>query len=1192
MWAKLKRFFTNRWVLSILGLLIVSLLIWFAGDAIAIYDRRPLGPVWVRAGLILLIILSWAAWEGFKAWRAWRANKRMLAAISGEATKGEDNTAAMSQREVLELKQRFDQAMATLRKARFDDKSGSGGGRNYLYQLPWYMFIGAPGSGKTTALINSGLRFPLAETLGKEAVKGVGGTRNCDWWFTDEAVLLDTAGRYTTQTSNRDVDASAWKGFLGLLKKFRPQLPLNGALITLSVSDLFIQSPEERADYARSVRARVQELYATLGVRFPLYLVVTKCDLLAGFTEYFNDLGREARAQAWGMTFEYQPQATGAAAAAQFEREFDLLVDRLNQRLFTRLEEERDPQKRATVFTFPQQFAGLKSLVKGFLDEVFQSSAFAEEAMLRGVYFTSGTQEGSPFDRVLGNISRNYGLERQVMPPAASSGRSYFLTRLMREVVFAESDLGGRSAAIERRRARMLFAGYAALGVLSVLLVAGWTVSFVRNKALIGEVAQLAPALDQQVKALPPAMQGDVRVPLAALNALRDMPTGWSHQDESVPLSMGLGLYQGDKLGVASRQAYLNLLRDAFMPRIAQRLEQQLRSADSPELKYEWLKAYVMLYDADHLKASELITLVSSDWEHNFPREITEADRAALRGHLQTALEQRPLEMVLPVDKTLVEQVRRDLATASLAQRAYARLKLLGPSGGVPDFSVIQATGPSGPLVLRRRSGAPLTQNIPAMFTVTGYDKTYRTQSLPVVNELANEEAWVLGPGLANQAPNRALTAQADVQRLYLADYIKAWDTLLRDLEIIPASDLQGSIRTITLLSAPDSPLKALLGAVARETTLAGGRTASAEQAAGKAIDRATNAITNRIDRLLGDPTKAAPTAMDRPEAQVDRYFEQLHRTVKTPQGGGMAPLDAMMTVLKEYESQLRAEEDAIKRGAPPPSNAMVLAKVKGEADRMAPPLNTLVAGIVSASSGQAASGAQASVQRMVATEVGAFCKQAIEGRYPFARGQSREVPPGDFARLFGPNGTFDGFLKNRMAGQYDPSGPVWKPVKLADNVDSFPAETLAQFQRASVIRDAFFPGGSATPQVQADLVLMRLDEGLTEVQVTVDGQATRMTAGGGSAIRLNWPSPSPVPSIRMAGMVGGNLVSPPGLSFEGAWSLFRLADAGRQESGGSPERLSLSFGFGDKRATFELRSSSVRNPLRLPELAQLRCPS
>lgn len=1186
MWAKLKRFFTNRWVLSAIGLIVLFLLIWFAGDAIAIYDMRPLGPAWARLGLIIAILVIWAAWEGFKYWRAWRANKQMLAAISGS----EADSAAMSQREVAELKQRFDQAMTTLRKARFDDKSG-GGGRNYLYQLPWYMFIGAPGSGKTTALINSGLRFPLAETMGKEAVKGVGGTRNCDWWFTDEAVLLDTAGRYTTQSSNRDVDSNAWLGFLGLLKKFRPQLPLNGAVITLSVSDLFIQSAEERAEYARSVRARIQELYKTLGVRFPLYVMVTKCDLLAGFTEFYNDLGREARAQTWGMTFEYQPQATGQTAAGQFEREFDLLVDRLNQRLFTRMEEERDPQKRSIVFTFPQQFAGLKGLVKGFLDEVFLSSAFSEEAMLRGVYFTSGTQEGSPFDRVLGNISRNYGLERQVMPPAAASGRSYFLTRLLREVMFAESDLGGRSALIERRRARMLFAGYATLGVVALLLVAGWSVSFVRNKGLIAEVSQSAATLDKQVKALPTPLDGPVLAPLAALNGLRDMPTGYAKRDADVPLSMGLGLYQGEKLGTPSRQAYLNLLRDAFMPRVAVRLEQLMRDAPNDEARYEVLKTYVMLYDTAHLNVEDVVGLMAADWERNLPREVNESDRAALRGHLQTALEQKPLEMVLPFDKALVEQVRSRLAQASLADRAYARLKRLGPGPTVPDFKIIEKAGNSAPQLLSRRSGTPLTQNIPAMFTIDGYDKLYRRQALPVVTALANEEAWVLGPKFANQAADRGKTALTDVQRLYLDEYIKTWDGLLRDLQLIPPKDLQESISMMTLLTAPDSPLKVLLAAIATQTKLATGENRSAEAAGSKIIERATNAVTNKFDQLLGERATAAPTAMDRPEARVDKYFELLQRAVLAPPGTA-TQLDGSLQVLKDYEIYLRNVDEATKRGgAGMPSDGGIVARIKADADRLPAPLNALVGGLVSSSSGQAASGAQAGVQKQVGTEVGLACKQVIEGRYPFTKGaQARDVPIADFTRLFAPNGVFDSFLKTKMQNLYDASGPVWRPVKLADKVDSFPAETLAQFQNASVIKEVFFPNGNV-PSVTADLVLTKLDDGLTEVQITVDGQATRMTPGGGSAIRMNWPSTSPVAGIKLAGMVNGRLEAPPALSFDSQWALFRLVDAARVE-GGSSDRMVVSFAFGDKRATFELKASSVRNPLRLPELARLRCPA
>ena len=255
--------------------------------------------------LILLIVLIWAGIEGWKKYRDWQANKRMLSALA----EGEAQDQNLSAKEVADLRQRFEQSLATLRKARFENKVQ--GGRSYLYQLPWYIFIGAPGSGKTTALINSGLRFPLSEKLGKDAVRGVGGTRNCDWWFTDEAVLLDTAGRYTTQTSNQAVDSAAWGGFLKLLKRFRPRQPLNGAIITLSVSDLLTQSAAERTDYGRTVRQRIQELHENLGTRFPIYIMVTKCDLLAGFMEFYGDLGREERGQVWGATFEFRTEAGG-----------------------------------------------------------------------------------------------------------------------------------------------------------------------------------------------------------------------------------------------------------------------------------------------------------------------------------------------------------------------------------------------------------------------------------------------------------------------------------------------------------------------------------------------------------------------------------------------------------------------------------------------------------------------------------------------------------------------------------------------------------------------------------------------------------------------------------------------------------------------------------------------------------------
>src|SRR6185312_13723750 len=166
-----------------------------------------------------------------------------------------------------QLQARFQEAVDTLRKTR---RGGN------LYALPWYVVIGPPGSGKSTLLQNSGLNFPLSNKFGKEALRGVGGTRNCDWWFTDEAVFLDTAGRYTTQDSDRAADAGAWTEFLSLLRRYRKRRPINGVLVAMSLSDLLMLDANGLRDHIGAVRRRLDELGEQLRIRVPVYLVLTK----------------------------------------------------------------------------------------------------------------------------------------------------------------------------------------------------------------------------------------------------------------------------------------------------------------------------------------------------------------------------------------------------------------------------------------------------------------------------------------------------------------------------------------------------------------------------------------------------------------------------------------------------------------------------------------------------------------------------------------------------------------------------------------------------------------------------------------------------------------------------------------------------------------------------------------------------
>ena len=146
----------------------------------------------------------------------------------------------------MKLRERFDEAVTALKQRRTGDS---------LYELPWYVIIGPPGSGKTTALLNSGLKFPLEQRVGKGALRGVGGTRNCDWWFTDEAVFLDTAGRYTTQDSDAASDSVGWSEFLALLRKYRARRPINGVILTINAHDLLMLDAGRRARRTSTRRA-------------------------------------------------------------------------------------------------------------------------------------------------------------------------------------------------------------------------------------------------------------------------------------------------------------------------------------------------------------------------------------------------------------------------------------------------------------------------------------------------------------------------------------------------------------------------------------------------------------------------------------------------------------------------------------------------------------------------------------------------------------------------------------------------------------------------------------------------------------------------------------------------------------------------------------------------------------------------
>ncbi|MET0983648.1 MAG: type VI secretion system membrane subunit TssM [Telluria sp.] len=1186
----------NRSVLVLLGLLALALLVWLAGPLVAVAGVRPLETARARQVLIALLLGGYAAARLWKLLAARRANTRLLDAVLGHQAPPAPAAPLPGAAEVAQLEQGFAQAAAVLKKARFakaGERAGPWGrlARQYLYELPWYLLVGSPGSGKTTALASSGLQFPLAGQmgigmgLGPGPIRGVGGTRNCDWWFSDEAVLLDTAGRYTTQDSDRAADSAAWSGFLRLLGTYRKRRPIDGVLLTLSVAELLEQSPAEQGAHIEALRTRIEELHRELGIRFPLYVLVTKTDLLAGFTDFFAELTREERAQVWGTTLPYGEQGAPAGAVVDFDAEFAALEERLNARLIDRMQQERDPERRARLYVFPQQFAALRQSLQDFLAALFAPSQYTEKVLLRGVYFTSATQEGTPIDRVLARLGRALQLPGGHAAPQPGGGKSFFLTGLLREVVFREAGLAGVNLRWERRRAWLQWGALGAALLLAGLALGAWTLSYHRNRAYVEAVAAARDAAASQVAATGSggADLAELLPVLAAVQHVADVPGG------DAPLSMDFGLYQGDKLQAAARQAYRTLLQDAFLPRLAARIEQQLRSdaLSNPELLYEGLKAYLMLHDPRHRDPAALKDWISADWEARPGGALAPAQRAALEGHLDALLAQAGWRPAAPADAALVATARDAIARTPLAQRIYRRLQRQAPGGELPEFTIAGAAGPAAALVFTRSSGAPLTRGIPGLYSVDGYYRVFAAASERVTAQLADEQPWVLGAaGTAELAdPGARARLLGEVRRLYLDDYARRWEEFVGDIALVRATSLQQSIELARILSAPASPLPLLLRAIVKEVTLV------PPEAGKPATDQAGERSRSARDELLklfGQERQAAPAAPPgRPDDVVDRRFDELRRLVQAPPGAP-APIDNTVKLINELYALLTATEAAVRSGnTPPPSE--VPNRIRAEGRQMPEPVRSLLLGLSEGGASQSASATRANLSQALQSGVFEFCNKAIGGRYPFTRESARDVTQEDFARLFAPAGVIDDFFQKNLAPFVNTATRPWSFRDLGAASLGVGSGALLQFQRAQAIREVFFRPGAPGPSIRLELKPLELDPGVGKLALDVDGQLIEYGGGPPVPKQVQWPGPRGSNQVRLE-------ISPPAADappqvFEGPWALQRMFDQARIERGAQPEQFVATFDLGGRKVRFRVASSSVQNPLRLPELEQFRCP-
>ena len=1115
--------FLKRSFVLLIGLLFIFVVIWYGGPLVTIAGYTPLESESTRLIAIAVIVGCWLIVRLFKRLRAFRASDRLLTAVVAQPQPEKARPPA----EVAKLRERFEEAVSALKQQRRTGQS--------LYDLPWYVIIGAPGSGKTTALLNSGLKFPLEQRVGKGALRGVGGTRNCDWWFTDEAVFLDTAGRYTTQDSDAGSDSVGWSEFLALLRKYRVRRPLNGVIVTVSVQDLLALDRVAREAHVEAARNRLAELNRELGIQLPVYVMLTKCDLVDGFAEYFEDLSVEGRAQVWGVTFPYE-QTLANESANVFPAEFDALMTRLNERVFDRLEDVRDIRRRTKIFAFPQQMATLRDAFTQWVTDVFDAREFAGQVLLRGVYFTSGTQEGTPIDRLLGSIGRTFRATDAVMTPRGP-GKAYFVEHLLKQVMIGESGLAGVNRRLELRNASLLLGAYAATGLIAALGVAALSVSYSRNREFLQQIGTDIAALEQ-IAAVTPVAPLDAIV--ARLDGIRGVVDEAERYRATTSVLARWGLYEGRAIGNAARDAYVRELDSVLLPRFAGDIRSRMIQYASDPLKlFTYFKGYLMLGQPEHLNKPYLQELADIEWKHG--GGAAAAAGPALAEHFSALLENAPTLRPLPMEARLVSQVRSSLPRTLLPRLLYDAIKRGGVDEAGQGLRIDQVVGLDVEKIFKRKSGVPLSTPIPVLFTRAKFKEVTGKGRADVVTQLT-KDAWIWGGNAAGSLSN-AGAVFSEVSALYETDYIRAWDGLLDDLQFVSFTTVPQANEALRILASPTSPLRGLLRVVADNTTLT-----DSAQPSKSAIEQAKQ----KVNKTLGGIMDAAGLSSVTPGAAVTTHFQWVRQL--TAGEAGKTQLDGIISTIDEIQKQLDTLGPDVPGGSPvqilsSPSFRVLMQRLRQQADGLPAGLRNLVSQIADAPDIAVTRGATEQIKSLYDRQVVQICSTLVSNRYPFARSPT-DVQLADFSYVFGYDGLFDKFFTDHLEKQVDTSGAVWawRPgsVTLSDSL-------LDQFQQARRIRDMFFAPGAKTPDVKFFVTFSGLDANAQRFVLQIDGQNLDDKHPKQAAA---WPGPVP----GNASITFESRYFDPTKTYGGPWGWFRLIDDNRVGAPDPQQRIALNI--------------------------------
>ena len=1186
---KLLYFLGSRSLWVILGIVGLIILVWFIGPLIAVGEIRPLASKTIRFGVCAAIVALWLAKGVFRQYRESQRNAALLKEI-----RAAQEPILKSATDISSMSRQFVEMDKVLKNAKFSKSKNSLLARledgQYLYQMPWYVVLGAAGSGKTTALKRSGLNFPLESTLGT-SVSGLSGTRDCDWFLSDEIVLLDTAGRLSVHDNHGDKDLEDWEEFVSLLKRYRPKQPINGVLVTVGVDDL-LGGKTNIAELSLELRKRIHEMHTKLGIHFPVYLMITKLDLLHGFDKFFVHLTEEQRSQYFGISLSSSESLEAPFAAAS-----NLLVqiqDKLRSSMLGTINELASPEEKAAAFAFPEEFERLNQAVLSLLKEFSKSSKFEQPIVWRGVYFSSATQTGELFNPALEGLQGEFQLSRKYSDSKGSDATgkdsSFFLHRLFSEVILSDAHLAGENKSWFIKNQALHWLGIA---LIAAAVIGGLSLmfnSYANNSQYLAQVDANATQLEQKTKSFSEAP--DLLKAVAFAEQVRDTTKSKDFSDlASPPLGYRMGLYQGEQMGEVGESAYRRILQDNVMPLISYKVDELLRTTNGSDgiNGYNALKAYLMMFDKERFDANFMQNWLMSNLSKAEAEGMDENQKKSIEQALSQVLSKQNITPSVPYDEELVERRRQEVAQRDIATMVLddtlASVSREGMTGITP-VSFSSMGGVQSHLLFRRNSGAALKQPINFVYTKETYIKKVLPTMVKSAEQFFGEENWVLGNYASLSESKTAVLT--NTQKLYFDNYIRTWKGYLADLSLVDAKSSRENIQIAKLLSEKNSPLANIIKGISDNTTLNINNqlTAKAESKVdSKVSDWLSKSGLNKLLGSEGANEAKNELAVLGHATPVDEAFSDFH--ILTVADNDQAPaINGITEAINELYIYLVAVDVAVEKGVDlPPDNSFV--KYKAEVDRLPSPFREMLnnfSGVILKNTDKVVDDKLMSTLEKQFATLTASCQDMHQQGYPFRVDSENDVALESFANILGPKGIYSNFTN--LSGQAAVLAKSDKLDTVMAKNDAFKNQ-FPMLDRVRVIRETYFSKGSETPTFDFSVKVLLLDPSVESANISYDGKSYVYSHGPADPMTFTWPAKGE--KALTAITITSQDAKGSGISTTGIWSIFRLIEKGKIVRQTNNITV-VEYNIKGKSITLEITTPTAKNPFNLNNLRNFNC--